>query len=156
MWNSNDSIINNLITGQMIDVWWSISMVPYLALSNSFFVRCWNQEQKRSVLRFEVVNISRCSMFSNSLSTRVPIICSRITDAGKKMTQLKMQFYFKNNVNRTHAMNQMDLWHRDGLFYDLRKFRHGFCSTCRCSKLHFLSSFLAKILPSWFWAFLYY
>ena len=48
-----------------------------------FTDRCsLSNQEKRNVLSFEVVNTSRRSMLSNFLSTRVPMICSRIIDAG--------------------------------------------------------------------------
>ena len=53
--------------------------------SFSFTNRCSScNQEKQNVLSFEVVNISRRSMVSNRLSTRVPMIFSRIVDAGNR------------------------------------------------------------------------
>ena len=70
----------------MMEVLWSMSVI---LVSHFFFFPFTNScllsnQEKRNVLRFEVVNISRRSIVSNFLSTRVPMICSRITDAANR------------------------------------------------------------------------
>ena len=80
----------------MMEVVYSMSVI--LVSSISFFPiidRCFlfNQE-KQNVLWFEVVNISRRSMVSSFLPARVPMIFSRIADAGniKRYTILMLIF----------------------------------------------------------------
>ena len=80
----------------MMEVVWSKSMIMVTSISSFPFTdRCsLFSHEKRNVLRFEVVNISRHSMVSSSLPARVPMIFSRIADAGniKEYTILMLTF----------------------------------------------------------------
>ena len=125
----------------MTEVW--LSMSTHLVSCSSLSLLDRSNQEKHNVLRFEVINISRRSMVSNSLPTSTPIIFSRITDAAEmndKTMNLKQKYeiLYKSikQYRPTYVMNRKDHWHcNDGdcELLDLRKFRHGFCPTCQCS-----------------------